>query len=233
MAAERETVQLTLPFEHRVALGVDSFLVGPANRHAVEWIDRWPDWPFPVLVVVGPPGSGKTHLASLWRARIDAQTIDLSAAGIEQIAAVGARAVLVDDCDRAIGDAKAERALLQLYNLVRAGGGSLLLTACRPPSQWAVALPDLASRLNSIMVATIDPPDDVLLAQMALKLFADRQITVNEGVISFLINRGERSAVGLARAIDALDKASLAGKRPITVPLAREVLAVLDGVDES
>jgi chromosomal replication initiation ATPase DnaA len=83
------------------------------------------------------------------------------------------------------------------------------------------------------MVATIDPPDDVLLAQIALKLFADRQIAVNEGVISFLLNRGERSAAGLARAIDALDKAALAGKRPITVPLAREVLAGLENTAES
>lgn len=233
MTVERRLGQLTLPFEHRVAHGIDSFLIGSGNRHAVEWIDRWPEWPFTALVVSGPRGSGKTHLASFWRARADATTFDLGTAEIEQIAAAGGRAVVVDDCDRAIGDARAERALLQLYNLVRAGGGRLLLTACRPPAQWNLELPDLASRLNSAMVVTIDPPDDVLLASIALKLFADRQIAVNEGVISFLLNRGERTVVCLARAVEALDQASLAGKRPITVPLAREVLMGLDGIEET
>jgi DnaA regulatory inactivator Hda len=230
---ELEMGQLTLPFEHRVAHGVDSFLVGSGNRHAVDWIDRWPDWPFTALVVTGQPGCGKTHLASLWRARTGAETIDLGSAEIEQVvaAADSGRSVVVDDCDRAMEGGKAERALLQLYNLVRTGGGRLLLTACRSPSQWNLELPDLASRLNSAMVVTIDPPDDVLLASIALKLFADRQITVNEGVISFLLNRGERTVVGLARAIEVLDRAAFAMKRPITVALARDVLAALEDAD--
>ena len=228
MPAAQEPGQLTLPFEHRVARGVDSFLVGPTNRQAVEWIDRWPGWPFPALVIAGPPGVGKTHLASLWRARADAVIIDPTTAGIEHLTANAGRPVLVEDCDRLIGDAAAERALLQLYNLVRAGGGALLLTARRPPSHWTLGLADLSSRLNSAMVVSIAPPDDVLLASIAVKLFADRQIYVNEGVIAFLLNRGERSVAAITQAIEALDKAALAEKRPITVPLARAVLAALD-----
>jgi DnaA regulatory inactivator Hda len=228
MAARDGRVQLTLPLGHDVADDAGSFLVGDGNRHAVEWIERWPDWPFTALAIVGPAGCGKTHLAAIWRTRAKAEAIDLATADIERIAAVGSRTVIIDDCDRAVGDEKGERALLQLYNLLRAGGGHLLLTAAAPPSHWKLALPDLASRLNSAMVVAIDPPDDALLGSIAVKLLADRQLTVKEGVVAYLLSRGGRSVAALARAVDALDSASLADKRPITVPLARDVLARLD-----
>ena len=235
MATGQRLEQLPLPFEFRVAQGVDSFLVGAGNRSAVDWIDRWPDWPFAALVVAGPPGCGKTHLATLWSARANARTLDLRETDIEQIAiaAGDGRSVVVEDCDSAVGDSKAERALLQLYNLIKAGGGRLLLTARAAPAQWSLTLPDLVSRLNSGMVVAVQPPDDVLLASIALKLFADRQIAVNEGVIAYLLNHGERSVTGLSRAIDALDRASLAGKRAINVGLTRDVLAGLDDAGDT
>jgi chromosomal replication initiation ATPase DnaA len=213
---------------------VESFLVGPSNRLAVDWIDRWPDWPFTALVLVAPPGCGKTHLASFWRARAKAEPLDLAGAGIEQIAAIaeGGQDVLIDDCDYAISGLQGERALLQLYNLVRAGGGRLLLTARRPPASWRLELPDLTSRLNSAMVVAIDSPDDTLLRSIAFKLFADRQVMVGDEVISFLLNRGERSVTGLSRAVAALDEAALSLQRPITIPLARETLAGFESADE-
>jgi DnaA regulatory inactivator Hda len=226
VTAARTFKQLIFPFENRVAQGVEDFLVAPGNRHAVDWIDRWPDWPFTALVVAGPSGCGKTHLAALWRARSGAASIDLGTTGLEQTAALTADGgpILIEDCDRATADPAAERRLLQLYNLVRAAGGQLLLTARRAPSEWRIQLPDLASRLNSAMVASIDPPDDELLGSIAIKLFADRQVTVGEEVIAFLLNRGERTVTGVAQAVDALDRASITLKRPITVPMAREVL---------
>jgi DnaA regulatory inactivator Hda len=228
MAGRDGRVQLTLPLGHEVTYDAGSFLVGDGNHQAAGWVERWPDWPFTALAIVGPTGCGKTHLAAIWRTRAKAEAIDLTTADIERIAAVGSRTVIIDDCDRAVGDDKAERSLLQLYNLLRAGGGHLLLTAATPPSQWRLALPDLASRLNSAMVVAVDPPDDVLLASIAVKLIADRQLNVKEGVIAFLLSRGDRSVAALSRAVDALDRASLADKRPITVPLAREVLAALE-----
>lgn len=235
MAVTRESEQLILEFENRVAQGVEDFLVAPGNRRAVDWIDRWPDWPFTALAVVGPSGCGKTHLAALWRAHTGgAASVDLRTTGLEQTAALTADGgpILIEDCDRATTDPAAERRLLQLYNLVRAAGGQLLLTARRPPSEWRIQLPDLASRLNSAMVATIDPPDDALLRSIAIKLFADRQVTVGEEVIAFLLSRGERTVTGVAQAVDALDRASITRKRPITVPMAREVLPQPDDETE-
>ncbi|MGB8274330.1 MAG: DNA replication protein, partial [Alphaproteobacteria bacterium] len=61
--------QLPLDLPHRPALGLEDFLVAPCNVGAVRWIDRWPDWPGPVLAITGPSACGKTHLAHVWQAR--------------------------------------------------------------------------------------------------------------------------------------------------------------------
>jgi chromosomal replication initiation ATPase DnaA len=234
MALSVAPEQLTLPLEHRVAHGVEDFLVTPGNRRAVEWIDRWPDWPFTALVIAGPAASGKTHLAALWKARADAAAVRLDDSDIERAAAVAAsQPILIDDCDAAVQASAGQRALLQLYNLVRAAGRNALLIASKPPSGWGIGLADLSSRLNSAMVVAIDPPDDATLSAVALKLFADRQIAVDESVIAYVLSRSERSFAGIAGTVHALDKAAWIGKRPITVALAREVLSEMNAGTEA
>jgi DnaA regulatory inactivator Hda len=221
--------QLTLPIEHCVAQGVEDFLVTDGNRSAVEWIDRWPDWPFTALVVVGPAASGKTHLAHVWKVRAGAETVSLNDSDIEAaVAAVESHPIFIDNCDLAVLESDGQRALLRIYNLARAAGRQLLLTAQNPPSAWGITLADLSSRLNTAMVVDIEPPDDRLLWAVTRKLFADRQIAVEENVVAYVLSRSERSFSGLSQTVDALDKAAWAAKRPITIALAREVLSKLD-----
>ncbi len=223
---------MTLPIEHRVAQGVEDFLVTDGNRRAVEWIDRWPDWPFTTLAVVGPAASGKTHLANVWKVRAGAEAVRLDDSDIEAaVAAVENHAIFVDNCDVAVRDGDGQRALLRIYNLARAAGHQLLLTAQNPPSAWGVTLADLSSRLNTAMVVAIEPPDDQLLWAITRKLFSDRQIAVDETVVAYVLSRSARSFTGLSHTVDALDKAAWAAKRPITVALAREVLAALGELD--
>jgi chromosomal replication initiation ATPase DnaA len=209
-----------------VARGAEDFLVAPCNQVAADWIGRWPDWPSPAVVLVGPAGSGKTHLGQLWSARSGAEPVDPTRFDLEQAAGLIARtgAAWVDEADRFVADSGAEAVLLHLYNLLKAAGGSLLLTARTAPAAWPLGLPDLASRLKAAMVATIDAPDDTLLASVALKLFADRQLAVGEEVIAYLLTRGERSFAWIARMVDAIDRAALAAKRPVTTALVREIL---------
>ena len=213
--------QLTLPLGHRAALGAADFIVSESSREAVALIDRWPDWPAPGLVIVGPPASGKTHLAEVWRQRSGACAVAAATLAREAVADLAAtRAVVVEDADRG-GD---ERALLHLYNLLREGGGHLLLTGRSPPARWPLALPDLRSRLATLPVAVLQPPDDAVLEAVIVKLFADRQLRVEPDVVRFLASRLDRSFSAAAEAVAALDRAALVHGRAVTVPLVRVTL---------
>ena len=222
--------QLPLDLPHRPALGREDFLVADANETAVAWIDLWPGWPQPALVLHGPAGSGKTHLAQVWRHTSGAAEADaarLLAADPPELLGAGSD-LLWDDADRAVQEAcdrdAVERRLLHLYNVVRERGGHLLLTARNAPARWDLRLPDLRSRLQAATCAELGAPDDQLIQAVLIKLFADRQLRVPPEVVRFLLVRMERSFAEAERIVDALDAASLAARKDITVPLARQVL---------
>lgn len=223
--------QLVLDFPHRPALGGEDFLVASCNRQAVAWIDRWPDWPSPALVLHGPAGCGKSHLGQVFRSRTGAVEIaaaDLLLADPVTLLA-DARACLLDGVDLAV--ATVEEPLLHLYNTVRECKGTMLMTAGSPPARWPLSLADLSSRLKTATVAEIGAPDDALLAAVLVKQFADRQLRIDGDVVAFVQARIERSFDALGRFAEAADRLAMAEKRRITVPLARRVLQQLNETD--
>ena len=214
-------IQPALDLVYRPAFGRADFLASDCNRAALEWIERWPDWPGGVLVLCGPRGSGKSHLAHLWQGRSGGALVAgdaLSRQSPDALAAQGA--VAVDDADRA-----PEQALLHLYNCCRESAASLLVVAHEPPASWPIALPDLASRLRAAPSAAIGPPDDALLAAVLLKHFADRGISVRPSVIGFLVRRLERSFAAAAAIAMRLDRLALGAGGPVRMALARRALA--------
>jgi len=220
--------QLSLDFDHRPALGGEDFLVAPCNADAVSWLDRWPLWPGPGLVLVGPAACGKTHLANVFLAQSGAQGLTAAAlADTDPVALADmAPASVVDDAD-AVAAAGGEEALLHLYNAVAAAGRGLLLTARSAPARWPIGLRDLKSRLNALPTVEIGPPDDALISAVLVKQFADRQLRVDADVISYLTARMERSFDAARMLVTAVDRAALASGRNITVPLVGGVLADL------
>jgi chromosomal replication initiation ATPase DnaA len=209
--------QLRLGFQHAPATGAEDFMPAPCNREALAWLARWPDWPAPALVLHGPPGCGKSHLARIWAMRTGGGWLEGRAAGAELSEH---RACVLDDADPVVD----EPALLSIYNRLQERRGHLLLTARVPVGAWTLRLPDLASRLRAAPAVAIGPPDDALLGAVLLKLFADRQLLVSEAVIEYLVRRMERSFDAARRVVAELDSASLGQQRPITVALARSLL---------
>jgi len=216
------TRQMLLDLGHRAALGREDFLVAPSNRDAVAWIDLWPNWPAPGLVIYGPEACGKTHLAEVWRARSKARRLTASDVVGRDAPAIagGALTLVIEHADRC----RDERALLHLFNYVAGQGGGLLLTAHTPPAQWRTALADLRSRLTALPAVAVGAPDDALIEAVMVKQFADRQIRVSPEVIAYLVPRLERSLATVRAVVAALDTAALAERRAVTVPLARQVL---------
>ncbi|MDH3659619.1 MAG: DnaA/Hda family protein [Alphaproteobacteria bacterium] len=211
--------QLPLTFTHDPASGLEDFMPAESNEDALAWLKRWPDWPAPVLVLYGPKGAGKSHLAAIWAAGSRALTLDRQGLG-DTLDLDASRCYLVDPAEPVVD----EIALLQLYNRLREDGGHLLLTARRPVAKWTIDLPDLRSRLAAAPSIAIGAPDDQLLAALLLKLFDDRQLKVPEPVIRYLLTHMERSFEAAHGLVATLDHLSLTRQRPITVPLARIAL---------
>jgi chromosomal replication initiation ATPase DnaA len=217
--------QLVLDLAHRQALGAEDFLVSRSNAAAVEMVDRWPDWPHPASIVAGPQGSGKSHLANVWRLRSGAAVIAAAALDDASVAALpDSSAIVVEDLDRGIAD---EKALFHLLNRARESKLSVLLTSRIPPGEQEFHVPDLRSRLRALPIVEVEPPDEPLLKAVLVKLFADRQLNVEPPVIDYLSVRMERSMAAANRIVAAIDRLALAKQRKVTRPLAAEVLASL------
>jgi chromosomal replication initiation ATPase DnaA len=214
--------QLALDLGHRPAFGREDFWVGAANHEAVEWIDRYPAWPGYGLALVGPAGSGKTHLAHVFAGHTNAYvttTADLSRADIGALVAAHGAFVLEHE-----GGSVDPRAVFHFLNAVKERGGHVLLTTREAPARWGVALADLQSRLSALPVAKIEAPDDALLEAVLVKLFADRQLTVTPDVVAYVLRHGDRSFAAMRSLVERADRESLAGQRAVTVPLVKALL---------
>ena len=211
--------QLALALDHAESYARDDFLSGPGNAAALRLIDSWPDWPANAVALIGPEGSGKSHLASIWAAASGARTMSGRVLGESDLLASLATGALVLE-EAAAAD---ERALFHLINLAREEESFLLFTARAAPTIWPAAIADLASRLRALPAVTLQAPDDAMLRAVIVKLAADRQLALDEGVVSYLSTHIERSFAAARSAVIALDNEALRRGRPPTRALAAEM----------
>jgi chromosomal replication initiation ATPase DnaA len=214
--------QLAFALPHAESLARDNFLEGPANAAGLALVDGWPDWPNRIMLLVGPEGSGKSHLAAIWAEQAGARSIPahaLTAVAVPGALATGA--LVVEDLKSPDLD---ERALFHLMNLAREEAAFVLITARTPPTALQIELRDLRSRLRAVPTVLLLPPDDQLFRALIVKFCADRQLVVDETVVSYLVSRIGRSYAAVRQAVELLDTEALRLGRPVTRALAADLL---------
>jgi chromosomal replication initiation ATPase DnaA len=214
--------QLALSLHHAESFAREDFLSGPSNATALALIECWPQWPNRAIALTGPEGSGKSHLAAIWSEAAGARRV--AARALEQAkvpASLATGSLVVEDVAACAFD---ERALFHVLNLAREQDAFVLLTARTSPAAWKLAIRDLESRLNALPVVSLTPPDDALLRAVLVKLFADRQIAVDETLIRYVATRVERSFAAARKVVARLDAEAMRRKRPLTRALAAEIL---------
>lgn len=197
--------QIPISFPIKESFSREDFMPAPCNLEALAWVDRWPDWNYPALIIHGADGCGKTHLLSLWQAK----------SGGDHIA--------IDNAQTLFGNSDAEKDLFHQFNIAKENGTSLLLTLDKPVAQQSIALPDLTSRLQAAPSVEVQEPDDVALQGVFLKLCHDRQLKVTPEVVAYILPRIERSYDTVRNLVSQIDEASLSEKRAVTVPLVRDI----------
>jgi chromosomal replication initiation ATPase DnaA len=222
MAVYTSPRQLALALGHAESFAREDFLGGPSNAAALALIESWPDWPGQTVALVGPEGSGKSHLAAIWAAEAGARFLAArSLAEAHLPAALATGALVVEDI---AAGAFEERALFHLINLAREEQAYLLLTGRNSPAGWSTGLRDLGSRLKALPAVAMAAPDDVLLRAVLVKLFADRQLDVDESLVGFVVNRIERSFAAARTVVALLDREAMRQQRPLTRTLAAGLL---------
>ncbi len=218
--ADNRQLPLELALEPR--FGAEDFLISQSNADAYGMIESWPDWPARMLVVAGPPASGKSHLAAMWAASASARVLSARSLGKADVPAlIAAKAVVVEDIDRAGID---ETALFHLVNLAQEKLAFLLFTTCKPLSELRIGTADLVSRLRRAPLVTIAAPDDALIRALLVKLFVDRQLIVDTALVEYLCLRMERSFAAVRTTVEKLDHEAMVRGRRLTRPAAAQIL---------
>jgi chromosomal replication initiation ATPase DnaA len=221
VAGRLQPRQLAFALPHAESLTRDNFLEGPANAAGIALIDAWPEWPNRIMLLVGPEGSGKSHLATIWAEQAGARSTTAHALDPASVpGALATGALVVEDLRPAEVD---ERALFHLMNFAREDEAYVLITARVPPAAFQIELRDLRSRLRAVPVVPLSPPDDLLFRALIVKFCADRQLAIDEGVVGYLTTRIERSYAAARQAVEALDREALRLGRPVTRALAAEL----------
>lgn len=220
--------QLRFDLPHRAAMGWADFFESDANRVALAGIKDWANWPLSKMILVGPEGAGKTHLAHVWSALSDAEIVPANGLADQAERLSLAAALAVEDADQMAGDPGLEEALFHIHNALAAREAPLLITAREPPALWGLNLPDLNSRMAQAALLRMEAPDDALLIAVMLKLSTDRGLAVRPATLAYAAARIDRSFKAAAEFIDALDTAAIDGQRAPTRDLAKTVLSQSD-----
>ena len=225
--------QLIFNLSRRQAYNREDYFVSKTNSLAVKILENWKNFSSTGLVIVGPSACGKTHLAAVWSKETSAKSYDISTFfGIDLNHLIDEKFIVLEDVEKLELIPKDKRLIIEenilhIFNSLSANKGKILFTSCKFPRFWEIGLKDLLSRLMTLTTLELNMPDDNLLAAVMAKQFQDRQIKVDDEVLTYAISRMERSFLFAKTLVEALDVESLKLKKPIKKNMVNEIIEKL------
>ena len=222
--------QLIFKLSRRQAYNREDFFVSKTNSLAVKILENWKNFSSSGLVIVGPSACGKTHLAAVWSKETSAKSYDISTFfGIDLNHLIDEKFIVLEDVEKLELIPKDKRLIIEenilhIFNSLSTNKGKILFTSCKFPRFWDLELKDLLSRLMTLTTLELNMPDDNLLAAVMAKQFQDRQIKVDDEVLTYAISRMERSFLFAKTLVEALDVESLKLKKPIKKNMVNEII---------
>ncbi len=210
--------QKLLPLSFKPEYAEEDFCISGCNMEAFRIINRWPEWPSHSIIIYGPKGSGKTHLAKIWQQKTKA----LPVKGMN-IFSSPSRCFIAENIENSYD----EVALFHIYNATCENNGFLLMTSNIHPANLKIKTPDLRSRLNATNAIHLGSPDKHLLESVFVKLMSDRQISIKPNIVDFIISQMEPSFSILQKIVNILDIEAMANKQKITIPFVKQILGNL------
>lgn len=221
------TQQLLLDLPLKPNYAKEDFVESSCNWEAVQWIQRWPNWPMKMIAVYGEPGCGKTHLAHIWQEKANARFLTLK--DILNLTPLDAikdyQSFVLDEADAVFQkEGLHDGWMFHFYNLIQEKSADLLICSLSPPTQWTIKLPDLRSRLATILSVGVNPPDEDALRAVLFKLCSELGMALSPEIADYILRRVERSFESIRRLVGALNRHTLSLHRQLTLGLVREVL---------
>ncbi len=230
---DEELKQLPFAFTKPNLMRREDFMVSTCNAEAFQMIETWPHWLTSGLVIYGPHGCGKSHLAHLFVDKLLSCTarptnitiVEASRIKMRNVARIAAenQSIVIENLTPKV-DAEA---LFHLYNIYNVPERYMLWTATEAPSRMRFALKDLQSRLNMLPSIAITEPDDVMMQTLVVKLFTDRQLIISPEILDYIVVHARRSFAYMRDLVAEIDAVSLAYQCPVNYFAVQKAMEIL------
>ena len=220
--------QLALPLSFKILQNRENFILSESNKSAVKLIEKSKSWQIntninaiPAALIYGPSGCGKTHLSHIYQQSNNSLFFSSIASQDIRLAEKN-KSFILDDFSP--GNNYPSETVMHFLNEVKYNSGSVLILSKKSAHEMDWGLPDLNSRLRSLVTCKIELPDDILLYTLLIKYADEKKIILNDKQCIYILDRVERNFETIIKVIDHLDRFSLETKKKITLNMINNII---------
>lgn len=220
MADKKIKQQTILKFENNPSFKDSDYFVSECNRQAYDNLFKWPKWDSKLINLVGPKGSGKSHLLEIF-------SIKNNFLKVNSLAEIKKKLETIIKYDKLIMDdinQIDEKVFFSILDNYISNNKFLIISTIDSLLTYKFKLADLKSRITLFHKYEIYQPNDKMIYFLIQKFLSDRQIKIKKDLITHIIKKIDRSYNRIMKFIDQIDRQSLSNNKKIDYKLINNIL---------